>query len=97
MAVDNNLKKMMRDLGDALVHAIEASPEAADTVRKIRHQGCSVHLVLDHNEDDGGTHIELTSGQASSAKPDFLLNKRDVSFLESVGIDATRPGRRRRL
>ena len=88
---------MMRDLGHALVHAITASPEAADTVRRIEHQGCSVHLVLDHNEGVSGTQIELTSSQPSSAKADFLLNKGDVSFLESVGIDATRPGRRRRI
>ncbi len=97
MSVDNDLKKMMRDLGQALVHAIAASPEAADTVRRIRHQGWSVRLVLDHNEGENGTQIELTSGQSSSVKADFLLNKGDVLFLESVGIDATRPGRRRRL
>ncbi len=92
MAVDNDLKKAMRDLG----HAIAASPGTADTVRRIRHQGYSIYLVVDRDEGENGARIEITSGQTSSKKPGFLLNKGDVSFLESVGIDATRPGRRRR-
>ncbi len=96
MPVDNDLKKWMRDLGQDLVHAIAASPEATDNVRKIRQRGYSLYLVLDRSEGESGTHVELTSGQASSTKPSFLLNKGDVTFLESVGIDATRPGRRRR-
>ncbi len=100
MSVDHDLKKMMRDLGHALVHAIAASPEAADTVRQIRHRGYSLYLVSDRNEGaaislSGGTRIELASGQPPSTKPGYLLNKGDVTFLESVGIDATRPGRRR--
>lgn len=96
MAVDNELKKVMRDLGQTLGHAIAASPKIADTVRRIRRQGYSLYLVLDRDEGESGTRIELSSGQTSSKKPGFLLNKGDVSFLESVGIDATRPGRRRR-
>lgn len=95
MPADNDLKKMMREIGSTLVHAIAASSKTADSVRRIRHQGCSLYLVLDHDEGGNGARIELTAGHASSTKPDFLLNKGDVSFLESVGIDATRPGRRR--
>ncbi len=96
MSVDNDLKKTLRDLGNDLVHAIAASPEAANNVRKIRHRGYSLYLVLDRKEGESGPQIELTSGQSTSSKPSFRLNKGDVTFLESVGIDATRPGRRRR-
>ncbi len=94
MAVDNDLKKVVRDLGHALGHAISASPKTAEAVRRIRNQGFSLYLVIDRDEE--GARIELTSGRASPRKPRFLLNKGDVSFLESVGIDATRPARRRR-
>ena len=94
MAVDNDLKQMMRELGQALVHAIAASPKVADAARKIRHQGYSLYLALDRSES--GTQIELTTGEPGSNKPAFLLNKGDVSFLASVGIDATRSGKRRR-
>ncbi len=96
MSVDNDLKKTMRDLGRALEHAIAASPEAAGTVRRIRNRGYSVYLVFDRDEAESGTRVELGSADRTpSAKADFLLNKGDVTFLESVGIDATRPGRRR--
>jgi len=94
--VDQDLRTMMRELGHALVHAIAASPSAADTVRGIRQLGYSLCLVLGRDAGDSGTRIELTSSQVLETQPGFLLNKGDVSFLESVGIDATRSGRRRR-
>ncbi len=97
MTVDSNLKQMMRDLGHALVNAIATSPEVGEAIRKIRHEGYSLYLVLDREERENEAKIELTTGRtAPSEKPAFLLNQGDVSFLESVGIDATRPGRRRR-
>ncbi len=95
MTVDNQLQRMMRDLGHALVKAIATSPEVGDVVRKIHQQGYSLYLVLDRDKDNG-TQIELTPTQAPARKPAFLLNKGDVNLLESLGIDATRPGRRRR-
>ena len=97
MKADEQLEQMLRDLGQALVNAIETAPEAGEAVRKIRRRGYSLYLVLDREEGEKGAQIELTAGRTTLAKkPVFLLNKCDVSFLESVGIDATRPGRRRR-
>ncbi len=96
MPVDNDLKQMMRELGRALAHELTAAPKVADAVRKIRHRGCSLYLALGHNESEDNAQIEIPVGEASSKKPLFLLNKDDVSFLESVGIDATRSGKRRR-
>ncbi len=92
MSANNDLKHLDR----ALAEAIAASPKAADAVRKIRRQGYAVYLAIDRQEGDARLQIELSSGQKVATKQRFLLNKGDVSFLESVGIDATRPGRRRR-
>ena len=92
MSTGNDLKNLDRALADA----IAASPQAADAVRKIRRQGYAVYLAIDRQEGDNRAQIELTSGKKAAAKQRFLLNKGDVSFLESVGIDATRPGPRRR-
>ena len=96
MPVDNDLKRAMRDLGHALVYAIAASPKVGEAVRRIRHQGYSLYLVLDQDEGEKSTQIQLADGNDSTPKPDFRLNKADVSFLKSVGIDATRRGKRRR-
>ena len=94
--VDNDLKRAMRDLGHALVYAIASSPKVDEAVRRIRQQGYSLYLVLNRDEGKKSAQIQLTTGNDSTKKPDFLLNKADVSFLRSVGIDATRPGKRRR-
>ncbi len=97
MTVDNHLPRIIRDLGHALVKALAASPSVGDVVREIRHQGYSLYLVFDRKkEGDSGTQIELTADPSPAEKPVFRLNKGDVCFLESVGIDATRPGKRRR-
>ncbi len=94
MPVDNNLKQMMQELGQALVHTIASSPKATDALRKVRSQGCSIYLAIDR--DERATQIELAAGEARANTPAYLLNQGDVSFLESIGIDATRPGKRRR-
>ena len=96
MPVDNELERAMRDLGQALVYTIAASPKVGDAVRRIRHQGYSLYLVLDRDEDERSTQIQLSAGDDSTPKPGFQLNKADVSFLKSLGIDATRRGKRRR-
>ncbi len=96
MPVDNDLKRVMRDLGHALVYAIASSPKVGEAVRRIRHEGYSLYLVLDREKGEKSARIQLTAGYDSAKKPGFLLNKGDVSFLKSVGIDATRPGKRRR-
>ncbi len=100
MPVDNDLKQMVRELGQALARALSTAPTVADAVRRIRHQGCSLYLAIHCDAVDCGdesvTKIELNVGKANSKKPVFLLNKDDVSFLESVGIDPTRSGGRRR-
>ncbi len=96
MTVDKQLERMMRDLGEALVNTIATSPKIGNAVRRISHQGYSLYLVLNRDEGVQGAQIEITADQKPAKKPAFRLNKSDVSFLESVGIDATRPGRRRR-
>ena len=97
MTLDGDTKKMIQDLGHALAQAIAASPEASAAVRGIRRQGYSLYLVLDRKEEGlRGARIELTTRQTRSKEPAFLLDKGDVSLLKSMGIDATRRGKRRR-
>ena len=97
MSTDDDVKKMMQDLGHALTQAIATSPEVSAAVRGIRQQGYSLYLVLDRKEEgQRGARFELTTRQTKSEAPVFMLDKGDVSLLKSMGIDATRPGRRRR-
>ncbi|MEM7350509.1 MAG: hypothetical protein AAF657_06865 [Acidobacteriota bacterium] len=96
MPVDNHIKQMIQDLGHALVQAIAASPEAADAIGKIRQEGYSLYLSLDRDESGGReARIELTHRQSGPKEAAFVLDKGDVSLLKSLGIDATRSGKRR--
>jgi hypothetical protein len=55
-------------------------------------------LVLDCPDEDNrpAAQIEITTRRPTEREPAFLLDGSDVTFLKSLGIDATRPGRRRR-
>ncbi len=46
MAVDHQVRQMMRELSRALAQAIRTSSEVSEAIRKIRRQGHSPHLVL---------------------------------------------------
>lgn len=108
--LDPILRQKLRDLGRALSAAISDSSEAARRLSELRDEGYSLYLLVDGGEaavqEHGGE--PLTGGEAprrtpparrlpaARGEPAFRINGEDVSFLRSVGIDPTRPGRRRR-
>ena len=97
MTVDKHIRRMMQDLGQALVQAIASSSKVSQAVSRIQQEGYSVFLVLDRKQEgERDVQIELTSRKPAPKEPAFLLDKRDVSFLKTVGIDATRSAKRRR-
>ena len=97
MPVDNRIKQILQELGHALVKMITSSSEVGDAVGRIRQEGYSVYLVLDREDrETEEARIELLARQPSQKEAAFLLDKGDVSLLRSLGIDATRSGKRRR-
>ncbi|MEM8959893.1 MAG: hypothetical protein AAGD38_00305 [Acidobacteriota bacterium] len=96
------VRRMLNDLGRALVDAISASPPVSDAVRRMRDEGYRLQLILDCKEENGddshGAQLELTARRPASPsrEPAFRLDNQDVSFLRALGIDPTRPARRRR-
>lgn len=87
----------MEELGRALVQAIGNSSDISAAVQKIRHQGFSLHLVLNCEQDaDRGAQMELLTRRHAAHAPTFRLNSDDVGFLKSLGIDPTRSPRGRR-
>lgn len=104
-AADPEVRRMLDALGKAIRQAARTSSEVGDAVRRIRDEGYSLYLVLDLRPRRGrdGPRLELTDepravppAPATLAEPSYRLTPADVAFLESVGIDATRPARRRR-
>ena len=107
MPRDDQLRAMLRDLGRSLAHAISASEDIHEAVRRFHREGFTLQLRLDcrHEVDDREAGIQLSSGQAgvggtprepiSERSPEFRLDGEDVEFLRSLGIDPTRPAPRR--
>lgn len=97
MSTDQQVRQMMEELGRALVQAIGKSSDVSAAVRHIRHQGFSLHLVLNCDQDsERGAQMELMTRQHVANAPVFRLNSHDVGFLKSLGIDPTRSARGRR-
>jgi len=107
--LDPILRQKLRDLGRALSAAISGSSEASRRLSELRDEGYSLYLLVDGSESPSQSHQgEPLSGEGDDRRPArrlpavprgepaFRINGEDVSFLRSVGIDPTRPGRRRR-
>lgn len=94
------MQRMLNDVGRALVEAIAASTDVAAAVRRMRHEGYALNLILDCQQD-GSASAKVALGAPTRQEPSprdaaFRLDGRDVSLLRSLGIDPTRPAPRRR-
>ena len=94
---------MLRDLGRALSEAISESPEVGRTLRRLRSEGYTLHLVLDcKRRGEAAEAADAVDGDEASralaptpaGEPAFRINGDDLSFLRSCGIDPTRRPRR---
>ncbi len=105
MSHDNPLiRQWLQDLGRAVAEAMAGSNEVTSTVHRIQEQGFSLYLVLDAKEtEQQPPRFDLTTSAGPPAErpatektADFRLDGEDVAWLKSLGIDATRTGKRRR-
>lgn len=114
---EDQVRRLLDDLGRALAEAIAASPDVTAAASRIRCQGFSLNLMLNCTQQPAQDSVPFESvarkpctaadlpalasvvadrTTAPAAKASFRLNTADVAFLRSVGIDGTRPARRRR-
>jgi uncharacterized protein (UPF0335 family) len=90
--VDDKLKKLMKELGDAINESLSESDEIAEVISRIKGDGYDVFLVLEatigFNKRDEDKDAEVTSASVSSRKTeaDFKVNAQDVKFLKSLKI-----------
>ncbi len=101
--MDDRIKQLLKELGDAINESISESAEVNDRIQKIRDEGYNLYVVLDAtiglNRDDGA---EQAPGTEQRPEPSVALTKRprgdaqfridisDLGFLRSIGIDPTR-------
>lgn len=93
--MDNRLKKLMKELGDAINESLSESEQIADAIGKIKSSGYDVFLVLEatigfNKTDDQPAGRPTLVGKGVSptrtAEPEFKVNAQDVKFLKSLRI-----------
>lgn len=95
--MDAKLRRLLQDLKGAISRTLTESPDVERSMDRIREEGWSVYLVVDRKRDDETPEgIELIADRAPTQEVVFRIDRHDLAFLRSVGIDPTRRLRRRR-
>jgi hypothetical protein len=107
MELNEHLRAMLKELGQAINESISGSGRVHDSIQKIRDEGYNLYMVLDAkvglNRQDASRGARRPIGEAEpedmgpvSERATFRINVKDLRFLKSVGIDPTRKVRARR-
>lgn len=88
--MDQQLKQLMKELGDAINESLADSEQIADVVSKIKEGGYDIFLVLEATigvSKQGEKASDKTSLVTTlSSSPDFKINEQDLKFLKSLRI-----------
>src|SRR5215471_5431769 len=107
MELNDHLREMLKELGQAINESISGSGRVHDSIQRIREEGYNLYMVLDakvgvnRREARGNRRSVAVSDSgadetlAPSERAAFRINIKDLRFLKSVGIDPTRKVRRR--
>lgn len=87
--MDNRLKGLMKELGEAINSSLSDSDEIAEVISRIKAGGYDVFLVLEAtiglNQRDGDT-VERRPIRTPRSAADFRVTSQDVKFLKSLRI-----------
>jgi hypothetical protein len=91
--VNNRLKKLVKDLGDAINGSLSESEQIAVVISKIKDEGFDIFLVLEatigfNSRDDETAKAgpELVGTRRKNSDPQFSITAHDVRFLKSLRI-----------
>jgi hypothetical protein len=109
MELNDDLREMLKELGQAINESISGSGRVHDSIQRIRDEGYNLYMVLDakvgvNRRETRGTrravaaasHADADEMLAPGERAAFRINIKDLRFLKSVGIDPTRKVRARR-
>lgn len=88
------LKKLMKELGEAINGSLSESEQIAQVISRIKEEGFDIFLVLEatigfNRHDEQGTQSSpelVTMRNKKNPDPDFTMNASDVRFLKSLRI-----------
>jgi hypothetical protein len=91
--VNTRLKRLMKELGEAINGTLSESDQIAHVIAKIKEEGYDIFLVLEatigfnrHDEELQQASPELVSSRRKGPDPEFSINAHDVRFLKSLRI-----------
>lgn len=92
--MNSRLKKLMKELGEAINSSLSESEQIAQVIARIKEEGFDIFLVLEatigfnrHDEEVAPASPELvTMRNKRNPDPDFTINDNDVRFLKSLRI-----------
>ena len=108
MEINDDLREMLKELGQAINESISGSGRVHESIQRIRDEGYNLYMVLDAKVGVNRRAPRAGSRRRSSAPESgngaapagqqaaFRINIKDLRFLKSVGIDPTRKVRARR-
>jgi hypothetical protein len=102
MELNDHLRQMLKELGQAINESISGSGRVHDSIQKIRDEGYNLYMVLDakvgvKREGRGKKNAVRPDEPADEERAAFRMNLKDLHFLKSVGIDPTARVRRRAI
>lgn len=88
--MDQQLKQLMKELGEAINESLADSDQIAEVVSKIKDGGYDIFLVLEATigiSKPGEKTSDKTSMVTTlSSNPEFKINDQDMKFLKSLRI-----------
>jgi hypothetical protein len=104
MELNEHLRQMLKELGQAINESISGSGRVHDSIQRIRDEGYNLYMVLDakvgvnRHESRGGRrrsggasrHADTQNDALIEERAAFRINVKDLRLLKSLGIDPTR-------
>ncbi len=91
--MNTRLKRLMKELGEAINGTLSESEQIAQVIARIKEEGYDIFLVLEatigfNRRDEEGLPAspELVSSRRKGPDPEFSINASDVRFLKSLRI-----------
>ena len=88
--MDEHLKRLMKELGEAINDTLSNSGTISDAISKIRSSGYDVFLVLEatigFNKREEETLVESALAKNSDGEAKLNITSQDVKFLKSLKI-----------
>lgn len=91
--MNTQLKRLIKELGEAINGSLSESEQIAQVIAKIKEEGYDIFLVLEatigfnrQDEEVRTPSPELVSSRRKNSEPDFTITAHDVRFLKSLRI-----------